>query len=71
MYKYVTNIEGFHIAETKPIQQKGFSYALVKNIKSNKTIHVLKIHHPSMPGFKHYYEYTHNIFNWFYRLSPM
>jgi uracil-DNA glycosylase len=46
--------------------RKGFEY--VKIELDGKTIHILKVFHPSMPSFGQYNVGTQNIMNWFYRL---
>lgn len=46
--------------------RKGFEYSKIEI--DGRQIHVLKIFHPSMPGFGVYNESTHKIMDWFYRL---
>lgn len=69
VYKYLLSLPEFDVIKKENLGKKGFGYALIKNQNSSQQIHVLKIHHPSMPGFGQLKDDTHEIFKWFYNLD--
>lgn len=68
VFGYIIGNSRYQVSELKSLSKNGFGYALVKDALTHKKIHVLKIFHPSMPGFGVYHPETHQIFNWFYAL---
>jgi len=69
VYGYLLTLDDFELIEEKKVKKKGFGYALIKNKNNSHRIHVLKAHHPSMPGFSQLKDKTHKIFEWFYGLE--
>lgn len=78
VFKYLMSLDSFEkVGEAKyyfqhpngkgDFKKSGFSYIKLKRKKNEGIIHVLKIFHPSMPGFGKYELTTHAIFDWFYK----
>lgn len=60
VFDYVKAIPGWTAESEKSHEQKGFGYCLVRR-DSTHLMHVLKIHHPSMPNFRPYSAETQQI----------
>ena len=60
VFDYVKSIPGLTAESEKSHEQKGFGYCLVRR-DATHPVHVLKIHHPSMPNFKAYSAETQKI----------
>lgn len=74
-FEYIKNNDSFqlknytHKLTEDLVEKKGFAYAILEH--NGLKIHILKIFHPSMPGFGHRKEITHQIMDWFYKLKPL
>lgn len=60
VFDYVKDIPGWTAENETSFDQKGFGYCLVRT-DSATPMHVLKIHHPSMPNFRPYSTETQKI----------
>lgn len=68
-YDYVHKLDGYKGKEFKNLEAIGFAYKSLENVEDDRSLHVLKVHHPSMPNFKKFYPSTHNIFEEFLNLQ--
>jgi hypothetical protein len=66
VFNYLTKLSGYKVIESRKLSRKGFGYAKLENLETNKTIHALKVFHPSMPSFGVYKKETQMILNEFY-----
>lgn len=69
VYNYILKLPDFKKIHNEKLNKRGFGYAIIENINNHQQIHLLKVFHPSMPGFGHFKKSTHEIFNWFYKLQ--
>jgi len=60
VFDYVKSLPGWAVEDEKSYEQRGFGYCLVRR-DSAAPMHVLKIHHPSMPNFRPYSAETQRI----------
>ena len=60
VFQYVTTLDGYKTLQHEDLNKLGFAYALVENDRGSR-MHVLKVHHPSMPNFDRYSSETQNI----------
>jgi len=67
VFDYVKAIPGWTAENEKSYEQRGFGYCLVRR-DSAAPMHVLKIHHPSMPNFKAYSAETQQIISDFLQM---
>lgn len=59
-----SDVENIALKNVGLVPKSGFGYAIITF--NGRKIHLLKVHHPSMPNFGHFKSETHSIFNWFY-----
>jgi hypothetical protein len=69
VFNYLGNSNNFRVIEGSGYNKKGFGYMKVENVNNGKRMHVLKIFHPSMPGFGHFNDDTQEILRSFYSLD--
>ena len=65
VYQYLISNPRYRIIETNNLEKAGFSYAKLEDNSTNQILHLLKVFHPSMPGFGVYDDVTTGIFEWF------
>ena len=65
VFQYLISNPRYKTVEIKNLGKPGFNYAKIQDVATNQTFHLLKVFHPSMPGFGVYDEKTHEIFAWF------
>ena len=65
VFQYLISNPRYKTLEAKNLGKPGFNYAKIQDVATNQTFHLLKVFHPSMPGFGVYDEKTHEIFAWF------
>ena len=65
VFQYLISNPRYKTLEAKNLGKPGFNYAKIQDVATNQTFHLLKVFHPSMPGFGVYDEKTHKIFAWF------
>jgi len=68
VFEYVRTIPGWTAESDKNYDRKGFGYCMVRR-GANAPMHVLKIHHPSMPNFHSYSAETQKILSDFLLLG--
>lgn len=69
VFNYIMRLDGYEVIEKRKLSKKGFGYAKIKNSQTDKIIHVLKVFHPSMPGFGVYSKKTQEILSEFYSMK--
>lgn len=65
VYSYLINDKNTKIIKKEKINKKGFESCTIN--KNGQVIRVLKVYHPSMPGFGMYKNETHSIIQNFFR----
>lgn len=68
VYQYLISNPRYKVLETKNLDKAGFQFAKIQDVESGAVFNLLKVFHPSMPGFGVYDEKTHEIFAWFNEL---
>lgn len=69
VFNYMKDNKTFEVIEQSDYSKKGFGYMKVKNLNGGQKMHVLKVFHPSMPGFGQFKNDTQEILQTFYSLE--